>query len=45
VARARAARESMIRLTHKSWIAWSGVSPVVREEIRTVKRAFTLTVS
>ena len=45
VARARAASESMIKFTQRSWMAWRGVSPVVREETSTVKHALTLTVS
>jgi hypothetical protein len=35
----------MIMLTQRSWIAWSGVSPVTSDEINTVKSALTLTVS
>jgi hypothetical protein len=45
VARAREARESMIRFTHKSWIAASGLFWNARDPMRQEKRATTLTES
>lgn len=45
VARAREARESMIKLTHNSWIAANGESQRTTEPMKAVMRATTLTVN
>lgn len=45
VARAREARESMIKFTHKSWIAANGESQRTTEPMKAVIKATTLTVS
>jgi len=45
VARARAARESIMRFTQRSWIAWRGVPFIRAEQMNTVRRALTLTVN
>jgi len=43
VARAKEARESMIRFTHKSWIAARGLFWNANEPMRQEKRATTFT--
>jgi hypothetical protein len=43
VARAKEARESIIRLTQRSWIAARGLFCIAREPMRQEKRATTLT--
>lgn len=45
VARASEARESMIRLTQRSWIAWRGESHMTTDPIKDTTKATTLTVS
>jgi len=45
VARAREASESMIRLTHSSWMAARGESHIMTDPMKAVIKATTLTAS